>query len=170
MKCQICNENNANIIFTKIVNNEKVSLNICTECAKKKGLTVKISTSQNLDTEHESPSLDFFGKEDMYEKYGACESCGLTYAEFRKTGLFGCDRCHESFGMEIVTLLKKIHGSTVHDGKTPLNISGEFEMKKHLRTLRSRLQRCIESEEYELAADLRDKIAVLEEKVTKDES
>ena len=42
MKCQICNSNNANIVFTQIVNNEKIVMQICSECAKKKGLSLEI--------------------------------------------------------------------------------------------------------------------------------
>ena len=61
MKCQICKENNANIIFTKIVNNEKITLNICADCAKEKGLTIKISSAGNPQSEtlFEPKPLDF---------------------------------------------------------------------------------------------------------------
>ena len=47
MKCQICNKNNANIVFTQIVNNEKIVLQICSECAKNRGISI----------EFEKPSL-----------------------------------------------------------------------------------------------------------------
>ncbi len=171
MKCQICKENSANIIFTKIVNNEKVTLNICAECAKEKGLTIKISSTGDPQPETllESDPLDFGKQNESYTPDITCKVCGLTLAEFKKSGFFGCDQCHEAFGKYVEDLLKQIHGSTVHEGKTPLNISNDMELKKHLRALRMRLQRCIESEEYERAAELRDKIATLEDKVSRNE-
>lgn len=167
MKCQICKGKNANIIFTKIINNEKVTLNICADCAREKGLTVKLTSEENPQSEplHAPDTLNF----GMHDKTNfseiTCLQCGLTFAEFKKSGFFGCDHCNEAFGHHIEDLLKRIHGASVHEGKTPLNISDDIELKKHLQSLRLRLQRCIESEEYERAAELRDKIAYFEDKI-----
>jgi protein arginine kinase activator len=97
-----------------------------------------------------------------------CEGCGLSFEEFKKTGFLGCDHCYDAFNKYIVNILKQIHGSAVHQGKVPLNIAGNVELKKHVRVLRQRLRRCIEAEDYERAAELRDKIATLEGKVVKD--
>lgn len=166
MKCQICNENEANIVFTQIVNNEKEVLHICSDCAKEKGISISIekpshpkgnpfvgSLTANLsqDDEKSIPEL-------------TCDGCGLTFAEFKKTGLFGCDNCHKAFGDHIPNLLKQIHGTAVYGGKTPGELSEEGEKINQLKNLRTRLQQCIETEDYERAAVLRDKIADLESK------
>ena len=45
MKCQICNKNEANIVFTQIIDNEKIVIEICTECARKKGVSVEIQSA-----------------------------------------------------------------------------------------------------------------------------
>ncbi|MHB9031038.1 MAG: UvrB/UvrC motif-containing protein [Candidatus Latescibacterota bacterium] len=170
MKCQICRENPANIVFTKIVNNEKVVLHICGECAQKKGLTIEIGHPESI-TAAKSGIEDALGGEHRQET-GApnlvCEICGLPFAEFKKTGYVGCDNCYDAFNRYIVNILKQIHGSAVHQGKVPLHLAGDVELKKHVRTLRLRLQHCIEAEDYERAAELRDKIATLEGKVVKD--
>ena len=206
MKCQICRERDANIVFTKIVNNDKMVLHICLECAKKKGLTIEIShlgplmndtgtPSQNTgtpvefmqhgdegaptDAEHlpGNPPGFFGAPASAVHTSGnlsnespvpdlTCDRCGTKFAEFKKTGFFGCDRCHEVFGRYFVNIIKQIHGSTTHEGKAPLGLQSEVVSKKHLRTLRMRLKRCIESEEYERAAELRDKIASLEGKLS----
>ena len=171
MKCQICRERDANIVFTKIVNNEKAVLHICLECAKKKGLTVEISHAEQMQQEDlpftQEANAGFFDESPVPDL--TCDRCGTTFMEFKKTGFFGCDQCHEVFGQYFVNILKQIHGSTVHDGKTPVGLLSEVEMKKHLRTLRLRLKRCIESEDYERAAELRDKIASLEGKLSNHE-
>ena len=161
MKCQICKDREANIVFTKIVNNEKMVLHICLECAKKKGLTVEIN---HTEPQPSIPQMDngFFNDSPVPDI--TCDRCGTTFADFKKTGFFGCDRCHESFGENVEEILKHIHGSAVHEGKSPLGLHHDGEIKKHLRTLRQRLKRCIESEDYERAAELRDTIASLEGK------
>jgi protein arginine kinase activator len=167
MKCQICKENNANIIFTKIVNSEKITLNICAECARDKGLTVKLTSEDNTHSEvmHENNNIYSNMREETNFPEVTCMHCGLTFAEFKKIGLFGCEHCHEAFEKYVSNLLKQIHGAIVHEGKTPLNVSNDIELKKHILTLRQRMQRCVESEEYEHAAELRDKITILEEKI-----
>ena len=164
MKCQICNKYDANIVFTQIVNNEKIVLQICSECAKKRGISI----------EFEKPSLpqvnSFIGslagdigekdKKDIPEL--TCDVCGLTFAEFKKEGLFGCDKCHEAFEDHIVNLLKQIHGSNVYDGKSPEGLSDEGEKMQQLKNLRSELKHFVKMEDYERAAELRDKIAEIE--------
>jgi protein arginine kinase activator len=171
MKCQICRQKDANIVFTKIVNNEKMVLHICLECAKKKGLTVEIGPSEPIGQEQvqfPNQTDDFFSDKSPVPDL-TCDRCGTTFAEFKKTGFFGCDRCHEVFGQYFMDILKHIHGATIHEGKSPLGLMNEGEMKKHLRTLRMRLKRCIDSEQYERAAELRDKIASLEGKLSNHE-
>ena len=168
MKCQICSKNDANIVFTQIINNEKIIMQICTDCAKDKGITVEIL--------NEPPQIVPLAgiMKGILEKEGAetipdltCSECGLTFAEFKKSGRFGCDKCHEAFGNHITSLLKQIHGLARHEGKEPQVLSGEVDTKKQLRDLRKKLKRLIELEEYEKAADIRDKINTLEKRIIK---
>ena len=91
MKCQICNVNEANIIFTQIVNNEKIVLQICSECAKKKGISVEIEkpSKPQINSFIGSFTGYFSEKEEKEIPDLTCNICGLTFAEFKKTGLFG---------------------------------------------------------------------------------
>ncbi len=170
MKCQICKKNDANIVFTQIVNNEKIVLQICSECAKKRGISI----------EFEKPSLpqvnSFIGSlaGDIGEKDEkdipelTCDVCGLTFAEFKKEGLFGCDKCHEAFEDHIANLLKQIHGTNIYDDKSPEGLSDEGEKMQQLKNLRSELKHCVKMEDYERAAELRDKIAeIVKDKINK---
>ena len=169
MKCQICKKNEANIVFTQIINEKKIVLQICTECAKKKGISVEFEKSSH-------PQINSFigsitggvGEKDEKDVPNlTCDVCGLTFGEFKKNGLFGCDKCHEAFGDHISNLLKQIHGTDVYDGKSPSELTEEGEKLQQLKNLRSELKRCIESEDYEHAAKLRDKIAECEGKKIK---
>ncbi|HDY90228.1 MAG TPA: hypothetical protein ENH82_19175 [bacterium] len=166
MKCQICNKNIANIVFTQILNNEKMVLQICTECAKEKGISVEIEKPSK-------PKVDSFigsftgiisEKDEKEVPDLTCAVCGLTFAEFKKSGLFGCDKCHEAFGEHVSNLLKQIHGTDVYEGELPDKLSEEGETMQKLKKLRSELKHCIGTEDYERAAELRDRIAEIEEK------
>ncbi|MFC1538555.1 UvrB/UvrC motif-containing protein [Candidatus Latescibacterota bacterium] len=169
MKCQICNNNEANIVFTQIINTEKIVLKICSECAKKKGISVEIDkpTQPKVNSFIGSITGDFVYKEDKDIPDLTCTVCGLTFAEFKKEGLFGCDQCHIFFGNHISNLLKQIHGTDIHEGKLPNALSKEGEEILNLRKLREELKKSIDLEDYEKAAVLRDKIAILQEKKVK---
>ncbi len=167
MKCQICNHNEANIVFTQIVDNQKIVLQICGECAQKKGVSIefkkptqpkKTSTLGNLTVQIEHQNKE----EDVPNL--VCDSCGLTFSEFKKEGLFGCDRCHLAFGEYIPGLLKQIHGTDLYDGKFPGEQSEETKKVRELNNLKKELTHCIECEEYERAAEIRDMIAEIEGK------
>ena len=166
MKCQICNKNDANIVFTQIVNSEKMVLQICTECAKKKGISVEIEKpSQPQVSSFIGSFTGIIGEKSEKEIPDlTCDLCGLTFAEFKNSGLFGCDKCHEAFGEHVSNLLKQIHGTDVYEGKSPDKLSIEGETIQQLKELRAKLKHCIETEEYERAAELRDKISEIEGK------
>jgi protein arginine kinase activator len=166
MKCQICQKNEANIIFTQIINNEKEVLHICSDCAKEKGISVTIEKPSHPKGNPFVGSLTG-GLTESDEKSIpdlTCDVCGLTFADFKRIGLFGCDNCHKAFGEHTPSLLKQIHGTVVYCGKNPGELSEEGEKLQQLQNLRARLQQCIETEDYERAAVIRDKIADLESK------
>ena len=164
MKCHMCNQNEANIVFTQIVNNEKIILQLCSECARKKGLSVEIETAVSQSQESILSGLTGPSAHKVETKIPqiTCPVCGLTFAEFTKSGLFGCDKCHEAFGEQVTSLLKQIHGTTVHEGKIPQMAGDENNIDLQLKTLRMELKRSVEKENYERAAELRDKITTLE--------
>ena len=49
-----------------------------------------------------------------------CSFCGLTFADFRRTGRLGCPHCYETFGDQLPRLLRRIHGGVKHVGKVYL--------------------------------------------------
>lgn len=166
MKCQICNIKEANILFTQIINNEKLILHICSDCAKKKGISVEIEKpfQPKIDIFSDNIPVDS-GSEKKDEKTGEkvkCGQCGLTLSEFKRIGLFGCDKCHEAFGEYVSNLLKQFHGTDVYKGKIPEEIFEKDDVVQQLKNLRVELKYCVEIEDYEKAAVLRDKIAELE--------
>ena len=97
------------------------------------------------------------------KKTVSCPKCGLDLAGFQQIGKFGCAKCYETFKEYINPLVRKIHGADVHRGLRP----GRKRAAKgapcgELDALRRELQEAVEKEEYERAAQLRDRIRTLE--------
>ena len=84
-------------------------------------------------------------------------------SDFRATGRWGCARCYTTFEPSMRELLRRVHGNSRHAGETYLPPQPALDERATiLGELRERLRRAIESEQFEVAADLRDKIRVME--------
>lgn len=150
MKCQHCAKM-ATLQITEIHGeNHYEEFNLCDECAHKYLYEVapKKKTHDSLD-----PTAP-------YEK--RCEHCGLKFVEFRNTGRLGCPHDYDAFQSELLPLLESIHSGLRHTGKIPNANRTPQRRERELRTLREELQEAIVAEKYEVAAQLRDRIRVLE--------
>lgn len=163
MLCDICNKNQATVHLTEIINDQMSELHLCEECASKKSMQMEqqFGLADLLAglVDFEKPNQE---KESMTIK---CKNCGLTYADFRKIGRLGCSECYSAFKKYLVPLIKKIHGSIVHFGKSPVSKQAKILKKKiDVQDLRLKLQQAIEREAFEEAAKIRDQIKELEKK------
>ncbi|MFA6356342.1 MAG: UvrB/UvrC motif-containing protein [Candidatus Omnitrophota bacterium] len=156
MLCQICGKNDATVEFTEIINEEVKQLQLCDGCAKKKGVEME----QHFSIADFLASIsDTSGGPDASAPGASlkCEKCGMTFGEFQKIGKFGCGDCYLAFRKSLLPLIKRIHGSTRHTGKT--KDPGSPDLR---HTLQRKLQRAIDTEEFEEAARLRDEIRDLD--------
>ena len=94
-----------------------------------------------------------------------CPNCGMSYRDFQQTGKIGCSVCYATFRRQLEPLLRRIHGSSTHSGKIPHRTGGTLETKHTIEKLRRTLKECVAQEEYEKAAELRDKIRLLEKEL-----
>jgi len=63
--------------------------------------------------------------------------------------------------------LRRVHGSTRHCGKSPTRDSAKYARRKEIQELQDELEKTIQREEFELAAELRDKIRKMETALTR---
>jgi protein arginine kinase activator len=164
--CQICRQREATVHFTQIVNQQKVEMYVCEQCARENS-ELKININKLLSGIMGTNLAGITGEPFLTKK---CEACGLSVSEFNKTGMLGCVKCYETFGDSIKTMLKRIHGNVKHHGKIPKKLSGKIEEAKTLQDLKSRLQQCIINEDYEQAAQLRDQIRAMEKQAKGNEA
>jgi len=168
MLCQDCNKLESTVHLTQIVNNKKVVLNLCKNCAEERGFH---SPFENLPfplAEFVSGMVGSSKKtavkgEKKKSKGVACSSCGMTFDDFAKAGRLGCANCYATFRVDLTDLLRKIHGSCDHRGKVPAGTSDALKPLREERQLREDLKRAIEQEDFEKAANLRDKIREMSE-------
>lgn len=165
MLCDICGKNPATVHLTEIIDNQMTELHLCEECAHQKSVEMEqqfgLSDLLAGMADFEKPT-----KEKKMEMVSLkCPGCGLTYADFKKMGRLGCGECYAAFKKYLAPLLKGIHGSVLHFGKTPFKKVVEVSQKKtDLQSLRQKLQKAIEMEAFEEAARIRDQVRELEKK------
>jgi len=164
MLCDICGKNPATVHLTEIIDDQMNELHLCEECARQKSAQME----QQFGLSDLLAGMAEFGKPDTKETETLttvkCANCGLTFADFKKIGRLGCGECYNSFRRYLGPLLKRIHGSGQHLGKSPLKVTKVLKKRTDLQELRAKLQRTIETEAFEEAAKIRDQIKELERK------
>ena len=161
MLCDNCRERDAVVHLTKIVNNAVTQVHLCDRCAAEHGVETTVATPthplgeflQAVQQQLAVPATEAV----------ACHFCGMTLKDFRTTGRWGCARCYTTFEQSNRELLRRVHGSSRHTGRGYHAPHPEASQAvAELTELRERLRRAIDGEQFELAADLRDRIRVLE--------
>lgn len=94
---------------------------------------------------------------------GRCAFCSATLGDFRATGRLGCAHCYGAFESSLRELLRRVHGSARHTGhRYEAPKPDDLQRRSTVVELRDRLRKAIETEQFELAADIRDRLRVLE--------
>jgi protein arginine kinase activator len=154
LKCSNC-DNQATVHLTQIINNKIIKVDLCESCAQAKGVTDPegFSLADLLNKAHiPAPQED-----------GAtqCPECGLTHADFRRTGRLGCASCFTAFGPVLRPVLEDMHVGTCHKGKTPEIALSRQSVSARLDKLEQALAKAVADEAYEDAASYRDQIKSL---------
>jgi protein arginine kinase activator len=160
-RCSRCD--GASVVeLTQIEAGEVTKVPLCAKCAAEAGIQ---TPGAHADTPLGS-LLAALGGEDLLKTDPnavadvRCEGCGATLEDFRKTGRLGCESCYTTFDEPLRELLRRLHGSTVHSGKVHRPAAGVAPPPPtegpHL--LQERLRKAIASEQFELAAQLRDQL------------
>jgi protein arginine kinase activator len=162
MICDDCREHDAVVQYTAVKDNVVVQLHLCEQCAAERG----VETTVNTLPKH---PLGEFLQQVQQQVVSApadgarCTFCGSTMADFRATGRWGCARCYSQFEGGIRELLRRVHGHSRHIGRSyQLPRSETLERSAVLGELRDRLRRAIDGEQFEQAAELRDRIKGME--------
>lgn len=164
MLCDVCNKNQATVHLTEIIDEQMNELHLCEECARQKSAQME----SQFGLSDLLAGMVEFGKppkeKEREEVLIKCPNCGLTYADFKKIGRLGCSDCYVTFKKFLGSLLKSIHGSSLHVGKSVYKAAKPVKEKTGMQDLKAKLQKAVENEEFEEAARLRDQIKELEKR------
>ena len=160
MHCQICKKKEATIHLTEIVDGARSEMHLCEHCAQQEGIAAKSHLPINellsglLATQPTDDELFGDSQQEL-----SCPNCGFTLDQFTKEAVLGCPYDYEIFGKSLLPLIEKAHdGKTTHCGKIPSKTSEDSKKQIELITLRQQLEAAVQNEDYEQAAELRDKI------------
>lgn len=180
MLCERCKIREANIQYTEVINGVKTEHNFCAQCAKELDFG---QYSAIFDGELPLGKLlsGLLGagavtqRQDRFQQI-VCPTCGTSYGEFVKNSSFGCSDCYGVFDVLIHDNIKQLQGSSYHKGKKPVYQTSQLpeDMMKsdmtvpdteedQIRVWDIKLKQALKQEEYELAAEYRDKIRELKE-------
>jgi protein arginine kinase activator len=163
MKCSNCGEREGVVSLTQVKDGEVHTSSLCAQCAADKGIETGFGMA-------DTPLGGFLAKlgegvdpdAPFVETLEArCPGCNATLRDFRETGRVGCAQCYEAFDAPLRELLRRLHGSTHHTGMQYQRHEAAVEPAEPGGTdleLREQLRRAVESEQFELAAELRDRL------------
>lgn len=162
MLCDHCKERDAVVHLTRIVDNAVTQLHLCEKCAAEKGVETTIALPQHPLGEI-LQAVQQQATPASPSDAAVCTFCGATARDFRATGRLGCAHCYDAMETSLRELLRRLHGNSKHVGRRyePPRPESLAEVDAR-REIRDRLQRAVAAEQFELAAELRDKLRVLE--------
>ena len=162
MKCDGCKKNEANVVLHMITNGQLATRSLCMSCARK----AHGEMSQAFTT----MGMNMAGLEDLQGAAAQeaeqlrlprmiCSTCRTPYEAINHETVFGCPQCYAAFHEQIIAYLSGLRGPEMPDEQL-----GEGQQERHpvihvtTEDLRQRLKEAIHDEDYEQAANLRDRL------------
>lgn len=154
MKCDLCNKP-AVVHEVTISGGEKKEVHLCLEHAQAAG--VAIPGQQPIN---KLLSQFVIGKKNPPGQGQArCGGCGCTFAQIKQTNLIGCPECYRAFSEPIATLIEQAqYGNSEHVGRIPQRMHTPSHNEIRARKLMRELDAAVTAEQYERAAELRDRL------------
>lgn len=164
MLCQSCGKRQATTHIKTILNGELKEYDMCSECADKMGYG-SFFGNMGFDLNKLFGSfMDSFPSTSRAAK--RCQCCGSSFEDIAKSGKVGCANCYDVFYEELLPSIQRIHGRTSHIGKLAHSAGTKVKVRNELAKLRAELQKAIKEQEFEKAAEIRDRIKELEKNNT----
>jgi len=162
MICENCKNRQANVHIIQVGQGYKKEINLCLFCLHEKGM--------NNSFVHLSDILgdiikEFITKDNAgIKKFSGivCSGCSMPFERFFETGLLGCPECYNSFEIELKRILHKFHGTSIHiTDSSKVITSPQSITTNDVKKLKTDLNTALKSENFEKAAELRDRLRLL---------
>ena len=167
MNCEKCKQRKATLFFSDEGGRRHA---LCAACGALLGKAVTPSAITPADTGAKyvpATSLATLARSDTLltrvahsSSATVCRGCGMTADEIASTGELGCPECYATFGGALLPASPS--PTSAYSARMPSRRRARLDREKNLNELRVKLRRAIDSEDFELAATLRDNIKALE--------
>jgi protein arginine kinase activator len=168
MLCGKCKKKEATVHISGFVDNKSVQMSYCDHCARNSGFNPLFAAPYTFAAQAQPALTDVTNLLSSWHKStavsatpSACPVCHWSMSDFQKDGRMGCAECYLHFHAEMENYLRKIQGHVQHKGKkapTDVAKAKAKERRETLTTLKSKLEKAVRDENYELAASLRDRL------------
>ncbi len=161
-KCNHCDKP-AVVHEVTLKNGIKTEIHLCQEHAQEAG--VPMPTHQPINQLLTQFVISHAARAKVKSK--ACPGCGMTFARFRQGGTLGCAECYDAFEEQLAPLIERAqNGATDHRGKTPRRAGASVDRQRLISQLVKELDQAVAAEQYEQAAELRDRLRDLNPSVS----
>jgi len=159
MKCDLC-DNSAVVHEVTVKHGVKNEVHLCEDHAKAHGMVIPTA----------EPVLEQVLTQYVITKRSSdrasrvrCETCGLSLADFRQSGVLGCPECYEALEKPLGAMIERAqNGGITHVGKSPKRSGSTIDRRLRMQSLMKELECAVASEQYERAAALRDRLRDME--------
>lgn len=162
MRCEKCGKNTANTVYQENINGKVTTTHLCADCAAQINMN---SFFADMYKGWESVIGDFFGAAQptlREDDSTACPTCGSRLSDLSGSAKIGCADCYTHFRQSLLPSIHRIHGKTNHMGKIPKSAGQAMLRSREIEDLKKRLNKAVEEQDFEQAAQLRDQINALE--------
>ena len=139
-------------MVTMIVNGKKAVRRICRQCIGRMQRGDAYAAQMALLSSFEPPEQEIY-----------CPVCNTAWSDVLRRGYVGCPGCYQAFEEQLEPLLTQINGVSIQQ---PQELQEpheeEDEKQRQIGKLREEMFSAVSAEEYERAAQLRDRIRILE--------
>ena len=162
MKCDLCDKP-AVVHEVTVKNGVKNELHLCEEHASAAGIAMP--GQQPISDLLTKLVVGHEGRASRPNRK-ACRTCGMKFSQFRHTGLLGCPECYDAFEEVLGPMIERAqNGALSHAGKCPRRGGASIDRHLHAQRLFRELEDAVAAEQYERAAELRDRLRDLDPKV-----
>lgn len=181
MLCQKCGKNEASVHYKENLNGRIKEYDLCPGCAAEleKNGSVGLSSIGDLFKDKMfdlTPLISgLFGLAmgaipSSVGETKRCPVCGSTFADIAKSGRLGCPECYKTFESELESTVNQLHGASKAVGRAPKRLGEKHRREEKIASLKADLQKAIEAQAFEHAAELRDEIKALESEARENEA
>lgn len=172
MMCQNCGQRTATTHIKTVINGQLTESHLCSQCAKKQGYGHMLSEWNGFGS---LLGGLLSGAQETQEK--RCPGCGASFRQISHSGRIGCAQCYDTFRSQLIPVVERVHGTARHRGKVPggsalrvqeqnrqlMNVEEQKSARlSEIAEKKRQLQKAVEAQDFEQAAQLRDQIKELE--------